>query len=324
MWGELLSEENWPIIEQKVNQKLRKISIDSEYNKEEIEREKRDNDDGQPTTTEEGIGEDVHQHDDAAFYDHSRTEDATAAIRFFLSTIPDEHFATEEDVANGYAKDTKDKNGNPIMVPNYFNLLGFKHFLSMKVVSNKLLLACKECKTAKQLNELLQSLMDSDPILYRIAKTYNAYYNDQIKKHKSGKNRISIRGEEVAENKYIQHEDENGVYYTWADSEGEDTNKRIEEAVTMINTAKEAFVTQLFNYVSCQRLDFIQVVLSEMLDEEGEVIDNKHTAKIQSSDSDYASTILPRQWFALFRNGLNGIFRVSKSGEIKLTDYGEK
>lgn len=324
MWGELLSEENWPIIEQKVNQKLRKISIDSEYNKEEIEREKRDNDDGRPTTTEDGIGEDVHQHDDAAFYDHSRTEDATAAIRFFLSTIPDEHFATEEDVANGYAKATKDKNGNPIMVPNYFNLLGFKHFLSMKVVSNKLLLACKECKTAKQLNELLQSLMHTDPILYRIAKTYNAYYNDQIKKHKSGKNRISIRGEEIAENKYIQHEDENGVYYTWVDSEGEDTNKRIEEAVTMVNTAKEAFVTQLFNYVSCQRLDFIQVVLSEMLDEEGEVIDNKHTAKIQSSDSDYASTILPRQWFALFRNGLNGIFRVSKSGEIKLTDYGEK
>lgn len=324
MWAELLSEENWPIIEQKLNQKLRKISIDSEYNKEEIEHMRRDTDDGQPVESENGIAGEVHQHEDSASYDHSRTEDATAAVRFFLSTIPDERFATDEDVKNGYASATTDKNGNPIMIPNVHNLLGFQSFLSMKAVSTRLLLACKECKTAKQLNDLLQSLMHTDPILYRIAKTYNAFYNDQIKKHKSGKNRISINGEEISENKYIQHEDDNGVYYTWADSNGEDTNKKIEDAVTLINIAKESFVTQLFNYVSCQRLEFMQVVFSEMLDEDGEVIDDKHSIRIQSSDSDYASTIIPKQWFVLFRSGNKGIFRVSKSGELKLTDEGEQ
>lgn len=332
-WAEVFNKENWPLIETKLNNKLRSISIDSTKRRQDERNERNDTDDGETAYGEDGESTtDPHEHEDESAYDHSRTDDATAAVRFFLSTIPDEHFATEEDVAQGrceaLTRIVKDKEGKeveePVLIPNRTNVLGYKQYLSMKQVSNRLLMLCHKVKSAKELNDLLQSLMYTDPIFYRIAKTYNRYYSDQIKHHNSGKNRVAVNGRELSEDRYDQFEDENGVYYKWSDSEKNSESSRgqvIENAMTITNLAKEQFVTQLFNYVACQRADFIQVVFENMLDEDGDVIENEFVGRVKHTDSDYAARVLPKAWFTRFRAGATGIFKRVKNGDKYETDY---
>jgi hypothetical protein len=94
MLGELFSEKVWPFVEQRVNNKLHKMGVDSDLISYEdyirlFEEQDEEDDNGQPNQ----IGTDASDHKDE-FFDHSRTDDASAAIRFFLSSIPDEHFAT--------------------------------------------------------------------------------------------------------------------------------------------------------------------------------------------------------------------------------------
>jgi hypothetical protein len=104
---DILSEENWSIVEQKLNARLNKMGIDSQLQIENKRKENLDTQDGQETAPDEdgsSIYGDVESHDDEASYAHSRTEDASAAVRYLLSTIPDERFATEEDVKLGIVK----------------------------------------------------------------------------------------------------------------------------------------------------------------------------------------------------------------------------
>ena len=316
MMAELLSEKAWPIVEKAISSRLKKLSIDSQKKYE------RDDEIDEQTDDENLIFQDAESHKDV-FYDHDRSEDASAAVRFLLSTIPDEHFATQDDVDAGIVKSTTDKDGNPIMVSNSTNTLGYRQFLSMNVVSNKLLLACHNVSSAEELDQKLQQLASTDPVFYRLSKKYHAYLVDSIVKTDDGKNAITINGKPVAQSKYAQHYDEDGVYYTKVE-DGVDTNERLINAETTVNTAKEAFVTQLFNYVSCQKLDFIQTVLEQVVDESGNEVEGKYKARVQSTDSDYAATIIPREWFIKLRSGVSGIFHVVDEGRLTVSKEGQQ
>lgn len=332
MLGELFSEKVWPFIEQRVNNKLHKMGLDSElvsydeYIKLFEDQDGEEDDTGQPNQ----VSKDASDHKDE-FFDHSRTDDATAAIRFFLSSIPDEHFATQDDVDAGIVdyttREVVDKDGTvreePVLVKNNSSLFGFKVFLSMKAVSQKLLSVCNNVRNAEQLDELLQDLASDDPVFYRIAKKYHAAKQNEIIKTKDGKNAIMYDGLTVDQSDYFQHKDENGYYYTWAKN-GEDTGVRMVGAVTQTDPDMESFVTQLFNYVACQRLDFIRVKFSQRLDEEGEPIDGQYISEVRKTSDDYASRIFPIQWFERLRGGFSGIFRMTTGGKYTFTEDGKK
>ena len=332
MLGELFSKKVWPFIEQRVNNKLHKMGLDSElvsydeYIKLFEDQDGEEDDTGQPNQA----GKDASDHKDE-FFDHSRTDDATAAIRFFLSSIPDEHFATQDDVDAGIVdyttREVVDKDGTvreePVLVKNNSSLFGFKVFLSMKAVSQKLLSVCNNVRNAEQLDELLQDLASDDPVFYRIAKKYHAAKQNEIIKTKDGKNAIMYDGLNVDQSDYFQHKDENGYYYTWA-KDGEDTGVRMVGAVTQTDPDMESFVTQLFNYVACQRLDFIRVKFSQRLDEEGEPLDGQYISEVRKTSDDYASRIFPIQWFERLRGGFSGIFRMTTGGKYTFTEDGKK
>nr|DAR56603.1 MAG TPA: hypothetical protein [Crassvirales sp.] len=46
-----------------------------------------------------------------------------------LSTIPDERFATEEDVETGRVKSIENKDGSKVMIPNKKGILGFTGYI---------------------------------------------------------------------------------------------------------------------------------------------------------------------------------------------------
>lgn len=130
-------------------------------------------------------------------------------------------------------------------------------------------------------------------------------------------------GLEVDQSDYFQHKDENGYYYTWAKN-GEDSGVRIVGAVTQTDPDMESFVTQLFNYVACQRLDFIRVKFSQRLDEEGEPLDGQYISEVRKTSDDYASKIFPSQWFERLRGGFSGIFRMTTAGKYTFTEGGKQ
>lgn len=324
MMAQLFDESTWWIVEKKINNKLHKMSIDSERRTEEEYTDALENGSENTEDPEEEslVSKDIGDHKDE-FYDHARTDDATAAIRFFLSTIPDERFASEEDVENGIVRSIVDKNGDPVTVSNSTNLLGYQQFLSMKIVSNKLLLACHDVSSVEELDERLQNLANTDPIFYRIAKKYRSALRNEILHTPDGKNRITLNGKVVDQSMYEQGKDELGWYYVWTDA-GEHPGERIEGAVTQTNPDMESFVTQLFNYVACQKLDFIMVTLRQALDSDGEAIEGNYTAEVRSSDSDYAASVLPNAWFTRLRSGVSGIFKLTNAGKYTFETGGKE
>lgn len=319
MMAELLSEKNWPVVKLSVNRQLENLGLVSKRRKEELAANRQDSTENQSEEAEYISTEQFKE----TFYDHSRTDDASAAVRFLLSTIPDERFATYKDVEDGIVGDTVDANGNPVIVTNDTNLLGYAQFLSMRTVSTQLLMKCHSASSAEELADMLDKYANENPIFTRLAKIYRSYLDASVIKHESGKNKITVDGVEFPESEYAQHTDKNGVYYTLV-ADGKDTGKRIANAVTVVDSSKEAFVTQMFNFVSSQRLGFIQVVLSNKKDENGNDIDGQYVAKVQSSESDYSSTLYPKNWFISFRAGSTGIFETNEGGRKIFAQNGKE
>lgn len=320
MMAELLSEKNWPVVKLSVNRQLENLGLVSRRRKEELAANRQDDTEDKPEEAEYISTEQFKE----TFYDHSRTDDASSAVRFLLSTIPDERFATYKDVEDGIVGDTIDANGNPVIITNDTNLLGYAQFLSMRTVSTQLLMKCHSASSAEELADMLDSYAKENPIFMRLSKIYRSYLDTSVIKHNSGKNKITVDGVEFPESEYAQHKDQNGVYYTLLE-DGEDTGKRITNAVTLVDSSKEAFVTQMFNFVSSQRLGFIQVVLSNKKDENGNDIDDKYVARVQSSESDYVSTLYPKNWFISFRAGATDLFETDKNGrKVFATDGKQK
>lgn len=323
MFAQLFDKNNWDIIEQKINRRLQVLGIDSQLDR----LQKQADDENDVPGDEDGsyIGQEIAAHDDA-FYTHDRSEDTTAAVRFMLSTIPDERFATEEDVKAGRVKSTVNKDGSRVMIPNNRGILGFTGYVPRNQVKNLLLSACHDCKSAEDLLDKLHELAETEPVFYRLERKLNALLNNSIKKHYDGKYiLIGKDGEPLKKNSYFQHNGEDGIYFTSADKDGKDSGNVISEYdYDVDSTSSEALATQLFNFVSCQKLDFMQVVFSQVHDEDGQPVDGKYTSNIKSSDSGYAASMFPKQWFAQFRTGVSGIFFMNKNGNIKFVKDGEE
>lgn len=321
MFAQLFDKNNWDIVEQKINRRMRVLGIDSQLDR----LQKQEDDENDVPGDEDGsyIGQEIAAHDDA-FYTHDRSEDTTAAVRFMLSTIPDERFATEDDVKAGRVKSTVNKDGTRVMIPNNKGILGFTGYVPRDIVKNMLLSLCHKCTSAEDLLAKMHELAQTEPIFYRLERKYAALLNNSIKKHDDGKYVIIKKnGEQFDKNSYLQHNGEYGVYFTYADKNGKDTQQRIDENDYDVDTtSSEALATQIFNFVSSQKLDFMQVSFEPVLDEDGQPIENKYTAKLRSSDSGYAAKVFPTSWFVAFRSGVSGVFFMNKNGNIKFVKNG--
>lgn len=333
-FSELFSDEAWPIIQQRINQKLRKKGLDSQYEREQEDKDKKDNPnlrDEEGEFDHNGISTDVGDHDDDASYSYDRTESAGAAIKFLLGTIPDERFATQEDVDAGLCSSTTrertDKNGKKIIEPVLISnrrsgSLQTPRFLPMKLVSNKLLLLLHTVKTAKQLYDELENLKYTDPVFWRINNIYHAYYDRQILRHEDDTIRIQVNGKELPKNAYRQVD--GGGITVFMDAE---SGEIIKNAEVMINNSVESFVTQFLDYLSVRRLEFFQLNMMEKEDEEGEDIDGAYTYNIADLGSAYGEKIYPSLWFARLLFGDTGIFNFTENteGKVKLqfTENGE-
>lgn len=323
MFAQLFNENNWDIIEQKINRRMQVLGIDSQLDR--LEKQLDDEKDATDDENSSYIGQEIAAHDDA-FYTHDRSEDTTAAVRFILSTIPDERFATEEDVQAGRVKSITNSDGSRVMIPNHKGILGFTGYVPRNQVKNLLLSACYDCKSAEDLLSKLHKLAETDPIFYRLERKFSALLNNSIKKYDDGKCiLIKKDGSIYLKDSYYQHNGEDGIYFTYADEDGKDSGNRISEYDYDVDTtSSEALATQIFNFVSSQKLDFMQVKFSQMVDENGQPIDGKYHSEIVSSDSGYAASVFPRQWFTQFRSGVSGVFYMNKNGNIKFVKNGEE
>lgn len=320
IFSQILDKNNWDIIEQKINNRMRTIGIDSRFDR--VEKNQDDENDVEDDENSSYIGQEIAAHDDA-FYTHNRSDDTTAAIRFMLSTIVDERFATQDDVESGLVRSTVNKDGSTVLIPNKRGILGFSSYLSRSEVNNKLLINCYDCGSAEELLSRLEKLSKTDAMFYRIYKKMYALMNDSLKKYSNGTYVIYDKnGEKLPEGSYAQHQDENGIYFTYI-KDGVDTKTRIED-FDVDPTSKEALATQLFNYVSSQHLDFAQVKFEQMLDDDGLPIEGVYKPTIKSSDSGYASSIFPRQWFTAFKFGSSDVFYLNKNGNFKFKDGGKE
>ena len=162
---------------------MRTIGIDSRFDR--VEKNQDDEDDKAVDEDPSFIGQEIAAHDDA-FYTHDRSEDTTAAIRFMLSTIVDERFATQDDVESGLVKSTVNKDGSPVLIPNKRGILGFSSYLSRSEVNNKLLINCYDCTSAEELLATLEKLSKTDAMFYRIYKKMYALMHDSLKKYNNG------------------------------------------------------------------------------------------------------------------------------------------
>lgn len=63
------------------------------------------------------VSADITSHTDDAFYSHSMSDDVGSAMTYLLSTIPNQRYVTQEDVASGLAKSmyATDRDGKIIM-----------------------------------------------------------------------------------------------------------------------------------------------------------------------------------------------------------------
>ena len=61
-----------------------------------------------------------------------------------------------------------------------------------------------------------------------------------------------------------------------------------------------------------------------MLDEDGLPIEGVYRPVIRSSDSGYASSIFPRQWFTAFKFGSSDVFYLNKNGNFKFKEGGKE
>ena len=77
--------------------------------------------------------------------------------------------------------------------------------------------------------------------------------NNSIKKYDDGKYiLIGKNGEPLKKDSYFQHNGEDGIYFTSADKDGNDSGNIISEYdYDVDSTSSEALATQLFNFVSC-------------------------------------------------------------------------
>ena len=119
------------------------------------------------------VSADITSHTDDAFYSHSMSDDIGSAMTYLLSTIPNQRYVTQEDVASGLAKSmyATDRDGKIIMengkpkratIPATRNSFGMTSYLPFKAVHQRMLTELHDVKDVRDLVEKLKKLGEND------------------------------------------------------------------------------------------------------------------------------------------------------------------
>lgn len=327
--------EKWDVFRDLIEQQLRAKAVDAKVRREESQQENMD--------SGEGFNRDEFGHYDQPFYEHSMRDDVPTRIKFFLSTRPNRRFATNEDVAEGRVVSTHveitDENGQkksvriPVDVRN--NSLGYSTYASYQYVYNLLLKTAHKAKTIGELDKLLQKLGESDFILYSIGKNFHRFRRMSYIRYQSedgGKYRnipkVTVNGKLLDPSEYISNpkqlteaeEFPTVVRYTH-DVYDPKTQKLlhrqgeiIQNAIIQTNPDYEQLVTQLFQAIHAQKLDFQYTFASPVLQENGKPT-GRYSYTTDSTNTDQSMQAYPHIWFDSLRSNWGGIFSADNNGQ---------
>lgn len=331
--------DNYRFTQERLFEKLRSMGIVTTA--EELDADRENIDAGE----ENAVSNDIQGHSDE-FYTHSRAEDVTSQIKFFLSTRPALRYATQEDVNSGAVKSIYklDKNGKPIFdrngnkiratVPMKVNSLGMVQFLDFKGVHQRLLTALSGVNSVQELYDKLNQLGQNDYLFANIASSlYNMRWQSYIRYTKSGKYDnvpvVLYRGKRLDPKVYVadlSNLTRNDLYprevrsvVDIKDKDGNVIVKKgdiIQGASVAINADMEALTTQLFQSIKSQHLNFNFTYVRPYMDDEGNIVPGKYTYEYKQTNSDQSQQQFPIAWFDNVRSSYSGLFRPGR--EVRL------
>lgn len=319
--------DNWDVFRPKVEQRISSLGIDKRAVREQQLVE--DIDGG------EGFNQEEFGHYDQPFYEHSIRDDVPTKIRWFLSTRPNKKFADIEDVKAGriasvYRIVNGERQRMIIDVKN--NSIGYSTFQSYGSVYNKLLRLCHGARSLQELDDMLEKFGKTDYTLYNIHKSYHRFrdlmYNrwgkDDFGGEYKGKPKAMIRkdGKMVMMDPSEYNCSEFPQYVVYShdvyDSTGATIHKAgemIREALIVTNPDYEQLVSQLYQSIHAQHINFENVYIQDEVDQTGNVT-GRRQYKVQSTSQDIDSQIYPKLWFNSLRSGWGGIFTTDESGNL--------
>ena len=339
--------DNYKFTQERLFAKLQSMGIIT--TEEKLDADRQNIDAGEGNT----VANDIQGHSDE-FYTHSRSEDVTSQVKFFLSTRPALRYATQEDVANGTVKsmykldkDGKplvDRNGNKIRatVPMKVNSLGMIQFLDFKAVHQRLLTALSGVKDVQDLYDKLVQLGQNEYLFANIASSlYSMRWQSYIRYTKSGKyDNIPIvlyKGKRLSPEAYIAdienptHEElYPKVVRAAIDIKGQDgkvlfkKGDIIQGATIAINADMEALTTQLFQGIKSQHLNFNFTYVRPYTDDNGNIVPGKYKYEYKQTSADQSQQQFPIAWFDNVRSSYSGLFMSGKEARLNIRFQGFK
>lgn len=320
---------DWEFFRGLIEAKLKSFGVDKVREREERVRDEVES--TQPRDQEE-FG-----HYDTPFYEHSMKDDVPTKIRYFLSTRPNRKFADADDVRQGrvasmYRMNPKGERER-IYLDIKNNSMGYSTYMPYNQVYNTMLRLCHSARSIDELDRLTEQLGKSDYLMYNIHKAYHRFrflmYNrwdgHDLGGQYQNKVKVLIRSNkdslktEKRDNMTLLHPDEytstempTVVRYSHdiVNGAGEVIHKQgdiIQEAIIFTNPDYEQLVSQLFQAVRAQRLNFTNIYSVSEVTQYGRPT-GRYSYEAQPMSSDYDTTRYPRIWFNSLRSGFGGIF----------------
>ena len=287
------------------------------------------------------ISADVTSHTDDAFYSHSMSDDIGSAMTYLLSTIPNQRYVTQEDIASGLAKSVyaTDRNGKIIMengkpkratIPAIRNSFGMTSYLPFKAVHQRMLTELHDVKDVRDLVEKLKKLGENDYMFNMLAQHLERFrYLSYIRfsdEEKFGeyvgfpvvmyKNTIvdpsyyiadtSVRNEETMYPKYIR------LVKDLKDKKGNIICKAgdvLQGAAILQDQDKQTLTTLFYQSIKSQKMNFNFFNIRNSKGENG-----RYEYSYEPTNTDRSVSQLPIGWFDNIRIGLTGLY--NKDGSI--------
>lgn len=287
------------------------------------------------------VSEDITSHTDDAFYSHSMSDDIGSAMTYLLSTIPNQRYVTQEDVASGLAKSmyATDRDGKIIMengkpkratIPATRNSFGMTSYLPFKAVHQKMLTELHDVKDVRDLVEKLKKLGENDYMFNILAQHLERFrYLSYIRfsdKEKFGeyvgfpvvayKNVVvdpsyyiadtSVRNEETMYPKYVR------LVKDLKDKKGNIICKAgdiLQGAVILQDYDKQTLTTLFYQSIKSQKMNFNFFNIRNSKGENG-----RYEYSYEPTNTDRSVSQLPIGWFDNIRIGLTGLY--NKDGSI--------
>lgn len=287
------------------------------------------------------ISADVTSHTDDAFYSHSMSDDIGSAMLYLLSTIPNQRYVTQEDVASGLAKNmyATDKNGNIIMengkpkratIPAIRNSFGMTSYLPFKAVHQRMLTELHDVKDVRDLVERLKRLGEVDYLFNTLAQYLERFrYLSYIRfsdKEKFGEyvgfpvvmyNGVivdpsyyiadtSVRNEDTMYPKQIR------LVKDLKDKKGNLICKAgdiLQGAAILQDQDKQTLTTLFYQSIKSQKMNFNFFNIRNSKGENG-----RYEYSYQPTNTDRSISQLPIGWFDNIRIGLTGLY--NKDGSV--------